>query len=281
MKSKNIKTLLAILIVVIVFGGCSSNHELPKTGNNDNEPYSSENVSFENQADNANLNENTDRTATTKESDRTISNTVSSGRKSSDPNEVIVVFEDAEGNVLKSEEIPKGDDATPPEVPNKDGYQFIGWNYNYEDVQTDITVTPIYEEIIEPTLMVEKVSADAGKEVEVRVLVYNNPGLLAMAVNIQYDDSVLTLTDVENGSLMEEYVFTPPKNMKSDCNAAWNVNDVPKDLENGEIMVLHFNVSNTAQSGEYSISVSCLNNAFDDLYNSFSFKSIDGSISVK
>lgn len=272
--------VLTLIILVCLFFGCSS-----KGGSTDART-TSETASEDASSESAEVDGSSDGKAETSQGDSTESQTVTvtdkgstkekknrkhsenagdaesekteNGKTGSIDNSdmVSIVFQDEEGNVIKSEEIKKGEDATPPEEPEKEGYKFEGWNYDYDDVQTDLIITPIFEEITEPTLVVKNVTVNAGDKVDVVVSVYNNPGFLSMLANIQYDEKVMTLRDVTNGSLLDDYVFTPPKNMKTDCNAAWNINDIPEGKEDGEVMVLHFKMSNNAKAGKYPISVS-------------------------
>ena len=192
-----------------------------------------------------------------------------------------VVFVDDNGDPIKTDVVEKGEDAVPPTDPEKDGYEFKNWNYNFEDIQSDLTIWPVFEEITEPALIVKNISALPGDEIDIPVRIYKNPGFLGLVVHIEYDEKALKLTDVSSGSMMDTYTFTPPKNMKSGCNAGWNTVDIPEDELNGELMILHFKVDDHAKAGNYSVAVSCLNNAFDDSYNSFSFKAIAGSVAVK
>lgn len=281
MKCKLFKILWAVLFALCVCAGCASEKNVSESTFEDNSVSSSETDTKIQSESNSTSNELSETGETEKPLNGNVPDTTESGESKNDANTFSVVFQDAEGNVLKTEEIQKGEDATPPEEPEKDGYQFVGWNYDYEDVQTDITVVPVFEEITEPTLVVKNVTAKAGDKIEVPVLVKNNPGFLALTVNMQYDEDIMTLTEVSNGLLMDEYVFTPPKNMKSGCNAAWNINDIPENKADGEIMVLSFKVADKAKTGKYVISISCLNNAFDDAYNTFSFDSIQGYVNVK
>ncbi len=55
-----------------------------------------------------------------------------------------VVFKDWEGTVLKTEEVTKGEAATPPSDPTREGYTFTGWDRDYTNVQRDLTVTAQY-----------------------------------------------------------------------------------------------------------------------------------------
>ena len=286
MNKKILKATFAFLFIAFILWGCSSKEELIENGNEGNlDNYS--NTTVEVQTGNSSLIDKDAELSTTKGSNTEValgtesSEKIEPESKGSDPNKAMVIFQDEEGNVLKFEEIVKGEDAIPPDPPEKDGYQFVGWNYDYEDVQTDLTVVPVFEEITEPSIVVKNVTVEAGDKIGVAVSVVNNPGFLGMVTNIQYDEGALELTDVSNGSIMGDYTFTPPKNMKSGCNAAWNINDMPEGELNGEIMVLHFKLLNKVTSGDYSVTVSCLNNAFDNSYNAFSFDSISGSVKIR
>ena len=51
-----------------------------------------------------------------------------------------VVFQDMNGKELKTEKRQKGENATPPEAPNVEGYTFTGWDKSYEIVKSDLTI---------------------------------------------------------------------------------------------------------------------------------------------
>ncbi|MBO5789247.1 MAG: InlB B-repeat-containing protein, partial [Clostridia bacterium] len=55
-----------------------------------------------------------------------------------------VCFYDYDGNLLKTEKLYAGEDATAPEVPQHDDLVFLGWDKNFDNVQTDLTVTAKY-----------------------------------------------------------------------------------------------------------------------------------------
>ena len=56
-----------------------------------------------------------------------------------------VRFVDWDGELLKNEQVAKGKDATPPEDPVRTGYNFTGWDKDYTNVQSDLTVTAQYK----------------------------------------------------------------------------------------------------------------------------------------
>lgn len=55
-----------------------------------------------------------------------------------------VTFVDWNGTVLKTQEVEKGSNATPPSNPNRTGYTFSGWSGNYTNVTSNTEVTATY-----------------------------------------------------------------------------------------------------------------------------------------
>ncbi|MEJ6950287.1 leucine-rich repeat protein [Natronospora cellulosivora (SeqCode)] len=56
-----------------------------------------------------------------------------------------VIFEDYDGNVIDSQKVNHGSDATAPDDPERKGYTFIGWNRSFTNVTSDLTVSATYE----------------------------------------------------------------------------------------------------------------------------------------
>ena len=57
-----------------------------------------------------------------------------------------VVFCDYDGTVLATyENLEKGASLTPPELPRRNGYTFIGWDNSFDNITSDLTVTAQYE----------------------------------------------------------------------------------------------------------------------------------------
>ena len=80
-----------------------------------------------------------------------------------------VIFKDYDGTILKEEQVIDGGDATPPEVPIRDGYVFIGWDKSYTNVTEDLVITAQYE--LKKCLVK---FIDNGVVVEERYVEYNN-----------------------------------------------------------------------------------------------------------
>ena len=62
--------------------------------------------------------------------------------------EFTVNFMDWDGTSLKTEKVRQGKSATAPADPVREGYTFIGWDKDFSNVQSDLTVTALYEKII-------------------------------------------------------------------------------------------------------------------------------------
>ena len=68
-----------------------------------------------------------------------------------EPTYFTVTFLDWDGTVLKTEQVEQGKSATAPAVPTREGYTFKGWDKDFSNVQSDLTVTALYEQnAVEP-----------------------------------------------------------------------------------------------------------------------------------
>ena len=62
-----------------------------------------------------------------------------------------VTFLDGQGNTLKTETVKKGEDATAPDVPAREGYTFNGWDpADFSNITADLTITAKWKENITP-----------------------------------------------------------------------------------------------------------------------------------
>ena len=49
------------------------------------------------------------------------------------------------GNVLSEQEVEYGKDASEPEIPEIEGYEFISWDNSFENVKNNIEINAIYD----------------------------------------------------------------------------------------------------------------------------------------
>ena len=80
-----------------------------------------------------------------------------------------VTFKDYDDNELKTEEVSKGNDATAPDDPEREGYTFTGWDVDFTNVQEDLTVTAEYTA---NTYTVVFVDGETGDEIESQTIEY-------------------------------------------------------------------------------------------------------------
>ena len=106
-----------------------------------------------------------------------------------------------------------------------------------------------------PTFVVESVTASAGDSVDVVVSLANNPGIMDMALSFTYDETALSLTGTSNGDALSDATFMGPKNMASGCRATWYYMDEPAEYADGSVIVLTFDVLESATAGDYEVSV--------------------------
>ena len=60
-----------------------------------------------------------------------------------------VIFKDYDGTTLSTQEVNGGASAVPPQPPVRDGYEFIGWDIEFDNVRSDLIITAMYEKKIE------------------------------------------------------------------------------------------------------------------------------------
>lgn len=133
-----------------------------------------------------------------------------------------------------------------------------GKDSNVNNTVSDSSVSddPVINERY-PSFAVETVNASKGdKDVVIYISLKDNPGFLTMAMNITYDSDNMSLTTVSNCSDYSEYNFVGPKNMQSGCTASWFLPEIPENIVDGNILELHFDIKEQAESGSYPISIS-------------------------
>ena len=195
-----------------------------------------------------------------------------------------VVFRDYDGSVLKTETVAAGKSATAPATPDREGYVFSKWDKIFTNVTSDMTVTAQYTKITNPTFVVGNVSTSAGQTITVPVSIVNNPGLLGIALKVNYDDSALTLKKCASGSAVSDVLtFTPPKNLVNGCKFGWDGNEISQDqVKDGQILLLTFEVNSSASAKTYPISVTYNSkDVFDNNINSVTVDVKNGGITVE
>ena len=170
-----------------------------------------------------------------------------------------VTFLNYDGNILKTENVMEGESAEAPSVPKRIGYIFTDWDKDFDNITEDLVVTAQYEKDTSSSIIVSDVVVKPGDtDVEVAVYVNNNPGILGMTLTISYDDNVMTLKDAATGEAIENILtFTKANILKNNCNFTWDGQELSEaDIKDGTILILTFDISDTASAGEYKIGFS-------------------------
>ncbi|MBP3816464.1 MAG: Cna B-type domain-containing protein [Firmicutes bacterium] len=88
----------------------------------------------------------------------TISITVTNQSNAVDPEKVTITYKDSEGNVIRTEEIIRGEnEPEAPENPSREGYTFTGWQRSTDD-NGNVTYTATWLEEPEPVKILPKVT---------------------------------------------------------------------------------------------------------------------------
>ncbi|MBR4700815.1 MAG: S-layer homology domain-containing protein [Oscillospiraceae bacterium] len=94
-----------------------------------------------------------------------------------------VTFVDKNYNVLKTETVVEGDDATAPAAPAPEsGYHFVGWDVDYTNVHSNLVVVPVYEKNVtkQYAITLHAVYAPIEPQKKTHVTWYANNGTDAM-----------------------------------------------------------------------------------------------------
>jgi uncharacterized repeat protein (TIGR02543 family) len=135
-----------------------------------------------------------------------------------------VIFYDHDGSVIKTENVEYGKDASAPSDPVRVGYKFIGWDKDYTNVTSDLTVTALYEVLTFTVKFVDRDGAilksetvEYGKDATPPT-VEDKPGYLFLGwdkdftnitedliINAQYDIETFIVKFVDHdGTLLKE-----------------------------------------------------------------------------
>ena len=114
----------------------------------------------------------------------------------------------------------------------------------------------------DPLIAVSSVRGSIGKQVKVVVSLKNNPGIVSMLLRLNYDENVLKLINVEDCGILGEYLYNP--SLGAPYYLSW-VNDTATEnfTENGNIVILTFEILEDAPLGKTPISVSYDYDNFD------------------
>ena len=129
----------------------------------------------------------------------------------------------------------------------------------------------------------DNTSAKAGSTAEVSVRISGNPGILGATLEVSYA-SQLRLTGAKVGDAFSPLTMTKPGKFQSPCKFVWDGQDLePEDVKDGVILVLSFEVSDSAAVGSVlTINLSCAaGDVVDSNLSPVLVQTVGGSITVE
>ena len=135
----------------------------------------------------------------------------------------------------------------------------------------------------EPTIAVSTSKAYPGKEVDVTIDISNNPGIVALLINVEYDNENLTLTGITNGTTLEG----PQHNSNQLSKNPFIINfandlAVENNTKNGTIVTLKFAVANNAKIATAPVNVTYkANDIYDVNMDNVAFEIKNGGVEVQ
>ncbi len=108
-----------------------------------------------------------------------------------------------------------------------------------------------------PEIIVDSAEAKAGEEVQVKVFLKNNPGILGMTLTLYYDENKCVLKKAESGAAVNGILdFTTSKELGNGARFLWDGIEISdQDIHDGEILILTFAVKENAAEGSCPITL--------------------------
>ena len=142
---------------------------------------------------------------------------------------------------------------------------------SYKDNYTDYVSTA-------PQIKVDSKTCAAGDSVKVQIYLENNPGIVSIRLNAEYDSDVLTLESASAGSF-EDVTFGPTN--KDPFTILWSDSIHGNNSTNGILAELTFKVKGNAPEGNYPVIVSYdKEEIFDENFKNVEFSMVNGSVTV-
>ena len=157
-------------------------------------------------------------------------------------------------------------------------------NRDDESEKDEPSDTPVVRDDDTPVIVVDKVTASAGDEVQVAVKINNNPGVLGMTLSLYYDETKCSLESVTNGSAVEDILnLTPSKTLGSGVRFVWDgIELAPEDIKDGDIIILTFKVKNNVSEGKIPLTLKCFDgDVIDNDLNNIPVVVENGYINIK
>ena len=95
-----------------------------------------------------------------------------------------------------------------------------------------------------PVISAEVIRAAAGDTAELRLMIQDNPGIISLGLDLQYDTDKLKLTDCQNGEIFPDVCMTAGNDHQANpYSILWDDAGASDYQKNGTLAVLKFEVS--------------------------------------
>ena len=114
---------------------------------------------------------------------------------------------------------------------------------------------PEEDKIVEtkrPSINVKTAYGDPGEYITVEVDIKDNPGVLGMILQVEYDEEAMTLVGAENGEAVENVLtLTTSKELQSGAKFVWDGLEIDSSqIEDGTVLKLEFRLADDAIYGK-------------------------------
>lgn len=114
---------------------------------------------------------------------------------------------------------------------------------------------PEEDKIVEtqrPSINVKTAYGDPGEYITVEVDIKDNPGILGMILQVEFDEEAMTLVGAENGEAIENVLtLTTSKELKSGTKFVWDGLEIDSSqIEDGTVLKLEFRLADEAIYGK-------------------------------
>lgn len=140
--------------------------------------------------------------------------------------------------------------------------------------------TVVQNENSPPQFFVSSENVLVGDTFSVEVGIKNNPGITALQLKLEYDESYLTLTNIDHCTLFSNS-STSSNKYSSPFKISWFSQQSLDETCNGTIAVLTFSVNKDATKGSTQIKLSYdEDNVFNSDFENITFETVSGDITI-
>ena len=170
-----------------------------------------------------------------------------------------VTFKDYDGTILREEIIQEGHNATAPTDPKRDGYEFVGWDGIYENVQKDTVLVALYEKLkgLEYTVTF---NTNCDTIIENQIIEVNE--LLEEPIKLEKEGYTFIEWQLNN----ETFDFNTPITKDITIEALWQINQYTINFVDTDGSIL-FNLTQ-----DYNTSIEIPENPIKDYCNFIEWK---------